>query len=173
MQQAAEHKTLDQLIAVVVGGVVGVWRAVELLLYAQRAGQVVAPLLKRRPCAEAVFPDAQKHLGVGQQLARKANAADAVEQGNGEVAQVGLRADVAELLANRLPEMAAQLVVAVEGFHRVIAIGMGWIQLAEGMQQQFVDVGLLLGQHGEHLEPHGGLVVVGAQQLLELAVAHR
>ena len=69
--------------------------------------------------------------------------------------------------------MTAQLVVSVEGFHRVIAIGVGRVQLAEGMKQQFVDVGLLLGQDRQHLEPHGALVVVGAQQLLELGGAHR
>ena len=75
-----------------------------------------------RVCTGAVFPDAQKHPGVGQQ---------------------------------------------------VVSIEVGRIQLPEGMQQQLVDVGRLLCQHREHLHPHGGLVVVGAQQLLELGVAHR
>ena len=69
--------------------------------------------------------------------------------------------------------MTAQPVVAVEGLHRVLAIGISRVQLAEGMKQQFVDVGLLLGQHRQHLEPHGALVIVGAQQLLELGGAHR
>ena len=110
---------------------------------------------------------------MGQQVARGADAADAVEQSNGEVTQVGLGAGVAELLAHCLPEVRAQLVTAVEVLHRVGAIGIARIQLAKGMQQQLVNVGRLLGQHGEHLEPHGALVVVGAQQLLELGGAHR
>ena len=134
---------------------------------------MITPLLKGRPGAEAVFPDAQKHPGVGQQLARGANAADAVEQTNSEVAQVGLRAGVAKLLAHCFPEVAAELLAAVEGLHRVVAIGVGRLQLTEGMQQQLVDVGRLLGQHRQHLEPHGRFVVVGPQQLLELAGAHR
>ena len=64
---------------------------------------------------------------------------------------------------------ALQQAAKHESLDQLVAV----VQLAEGMQQQLVDVGLLLGQHSEHLEPHGGLVVVGAQQLIELGVAHR
>lgn len=61
----------------------------------------------------------------------------------------------------------------MEGFHRIVGLRGGRIQLVEGVQQQRVDDGLLIGQHGEHLEPHGRPVVVGAQQFLELVGANR
>ena len=105
---------------------------------------------------------------MGLQVAGRADRADAVEQGNGEVAQVGFWAVVAELLAHNPPEVTAQLMAGVEGLDRIVDLGVGRIQLAERVLQHLVDVGLLLGQHCEHLQPHGSFVVIGTQQLLEL-----
>ena len=135
---------------------------------------MIRPGFKGLSVAEAVFPDAQKYPGVGLQGTLRPNGANGVEQGNGEVAQFGLRVVVAELFLNKLPEAAAELGIAVEGLHRICPFWVGWIlQLRKYMKQQLVDIGLLLSQHGEHLEANGGMVVVGTQQILELASAYR
>ena len=107
------------------------------------------------------------------QLAFRRNTAGTAEQGNGEITQVGVGIDVAELAGGRCPEVIGELMLAVEGNDWILRIGIGGIDLGEGMQQQQIDGGVLFGQDRQHLEANGPFVVVGAQLLIELYDAHR
>ena len=129
---------------------------------------VAGALIPRIAVALEALQQAAKHESLDQLVAVVIAGLEALWR----VAGLALRLSFQMLRTTRAWGSSSQ-VEAVESFHRFIAIGVGRVQLAEGMQQQFVDVGSLLGQHSEHLELHGGLVVVGAQQLIELGVAHR
>jgi len=172
-EQAANAELFDQLVAVVIAWIKALWGIQQERFHVELISEVIAPLLKGGAAFDAVFPTAEEHTGVAFEIAFGWNTAGAAEQGNGEITQVGLGIDVAELAGDRCPEVFGELMLTVERFNRILGIGIGGIDLGEGIQQQQIDRGVLLGQDREHLEPHGPFVVVGAQQLLELGGAHR
>ena len=102
------------------------------------------------------------------EIAVRGNAAGAAEQGNGEITQVWLGIDLAELAGDRCPEVFGELMLAVEHFNLTLGIGIGGIDLGEGMQQQQINRGVLLGQDRQHLEAKCVLIVVRPQKLFEL-----